>query len=219
LIPPARPILSLVLDRSVSLLPPAEAVEAACAAGVDQVQIRERDIETIELLELTEQIGLAARRGAGAHPLSLIVNRRVDIALSVAAAGVHLGFDAMSLEDARRLVGPDKLLGVSAHSPAEVQAAARRGASYVHLAPVFAPLSKSSSRLPLGFGALAEAATANIPVLAQGGIEAHHCAELLQCGAAGIAVTGSILKTRDPGSAAAELRRALDAAPRPRSEG
>jgi thiamine-phosphate pyrophosphorylase len=189
-----------------------EHVAAAVTRGVDWVQVRERELPGAGLVDFAQGVAEAAR-GAGARagrPVKVIVNRRVDVALAVGADGVHLGFDAMPPQEARRLLGPDALVGVSCHAPAEVGAAG--GASYAHLAPVFAPLSKAPSRPPLGLEALGVAAGAR-PVLAQGGVEAGNAAACLAAGAAGVAVTGAVLQARDPGQAAAALRAALDTPP------
>jgi thiamine-phosphate pyrophosphorylase len=192
-------------------------VEAAVHAGVDWVQVRERELEGAALLELAEAIAEAARAGARARggAARVIVNRRVDVALATGADGVHLGFDGMEPERARRLLGRDALVGVSFHAPEEVRRA--RGASYAHLAPVFAPFSKPAWRPPLGLSALAEATRGGpdgLPVLAQGGIDAGSAAAAVAAGAAGVAVTGAILQAEDPGAAAAALRRALDSGER-----
>jgi len=197
-----------VSDRRVSRLPLAEAIAAAVAGGVDWVQLRERDLSAAALLALADDV---LQRGVR----TLVVNRRLDVALALGCAGVHLGFDAVTPADARRLLGPGGLVGVSAHGPAEVATAARSGASYAFLAPVFAPRSKRAERPALGPGALAEAARAGIPVLAQGGCDASNAGALVAAGAAGVAVTGAILISDDPGAAAAEIRRALDATMRP----
>jgi len=135
------------------------------------------------------------------------VNRRLDVALAIGADGVQLGFDAVDAPAARRLLGPEALVGVSCHSAAEARAA--RGASYALLAPVFAPLSKPASRPPLGLAELGRAA-GGLPVLAQGGIDAAGAVAAVAAGAAGVAVTGAILLAPDPARAAAALRRALD---------
>jgi thiamine-phosphate diphosphorylase len=131
------------------------------------------------------------------------------VALAVGADGVHLGFDALAPASARRLLGEDALVGVSCHQPEEIAAA--EGASYAHLAPIFAPLSKAATREPLGVGALARARGAR-PVLAQAGITAENAPACLAAGAAGVAVTGAILQAADPGAAARSLRQALDGA-------
>ncbi len=186
---------------------------AAVAAGVDWVQIRERELEGRPLLELADRLAGAARgaaRDAG-RPLRIVLNRRADVALAIGAEGLHLGFDAMDPASARRLLGAGVALGVSLHAADQVADAA--DADYVHLAPVFAPLSKSApSRPPLGLEGVRAAARHGVPVLAQGGIDADNAAAVCQAGAAGVAVTGAVLMSHDPGAAAAALRRALDGA-------
>ncbi len=204
-----RQILCLVVDRSVARGPLAPAVAAAVRAGVDWVQVRDRELPGAALLAHAEEVAEAARAGARARGggVRVIVNRRLDVALAIGADGVQLGFDAMDAAAARRLLGPEALVGVSCHSAAEVHAA--RGASYALLAPIFTPLSKRASRPPLGLAALGRAA-GGPPVLAQGGIDAAGAAAAAAAGAAGVAVTGAILLALDPGQAAAGLRRALD---------
>lgn len=209
-----RPILCLVTDRRISRTPLAAAVAAAVEAGVDAVQIRERDLGGAALLALADELAAAARRAARARGanVAIVVNRRTDVALALGDAGVHLGFDAVGPEDARRLLGADLPVGISAHTPGEVAAAARAGASYAFLAPIFAPRSKPQERPALGAAAIEAAARAGIPVLAQGGCDEASAAAVLAAGAAGIAVTGAILMAEDPGAAAARIRRALDEA-------
>ncbi len=176
------------------------------------MQVRERDLEGRALLARVESLAAAARRAAAGRRVRVVVNRRIDVALAAEADGVHLGFDALDPARARALLGPDRLVGVSAHSAAEVVAAAGAGASYAHLAPVFAPLSKPASRPPLGLGALAVARRAGIPVLAQGGVEPANARAVIAAGAAGVAVTGAVLAAPDPRAAARALRDALDGA-------
>jgi thiamine-phosphate diphosphorylase len=182
---------------------------------VDRVQIRERTLEGVAWLAFAEEIADAAR---GERPdVEVVVNRRVDVARMIAADGVHLGFDGMAPADARALLGPAALIGVSTHAPGEAARALRAGAGYVHLAPIFPPLSKRSERPPLGIAAVeSSAGMAGGPVIAQGGIEAGHVPALVAAGAAGIAVTGALLAADDPERAAAALRKALDDAARTR---
>ena len=138
----------------------------------------------------------------------MVVNRRTDIALAAGVDGVHLGFDGTSASDARTLLGPDALVGISAHDPSQLDAA--DGASYAHLAPIAAPLSKPAERPALGFLALTHAATRGLRVLAQGGIDAGNARTALAAGASGIAVTGAILLADDPERATRALREVLD---------
>jgi thiamine-phosphate pyrophosphorylase len=194
-----------VTDRAASRRPLAEVVELAVAAGVDWIQVRDRDLEDGALLDQVDRI-----RQAAAGRARVLVNRRVDVALASGADGVHLGFDGMPPETARELLGGDALIGIATHQPAELEGAGGVSLSYAHLAPIFAPISKARSRPPLGLDALREAARHGVPVIAQGGIEAGNARSCVEAGAAGVAVTGSILSCADPAAAAAALRRALD---------
>lgn len=216
---------------------PLAAISAAVAAGADWVQLRARDAR--DQRDQRDQRGLmltgrallawalaareAARAGAAQRDdgarLRVLVNRRLDVALAAGADGVHLGFDAADPIRARAVLDDDghrqrhrHLIGVSTHAPDELAAAARAGADYAHLAPIFAPLSKPAERPSLGPGALAAARDAGIPVLAQGGIDADNAGDVIRSGAAGVAVTGAVLLASDPGAAARALRSALDAA-------
>jgi len=200
-----------VIDRSVLRTGLEEAVEASVAAGVDWVQVRERALPGEALADLFDRIAGAARRGARKRggAVKVLVNRRSDVALACGADGVHLGFDALPSGVARELLGPDALIGRSVHAADEI--APDDDLSYVHLAPVFAPLSKASSRPALGIEGLRAACQRGVPVLAQGGVDSGNAGAILEAGAAGIAVTGAILMQPDPGAAAAALRRRLDA--------
>ena len=176
----------------------------AVAGGVDWIQVRDRELEAEALLEQVDEIRQAAGRRA-----RVIVNRRADVALAARADGVHLGFDGMPPETARHLLGRDALIGIATHQPGELAGAVGTPLSYAHLAPIFPPLSKAPSRTPLGLAALQEAARYGVPVLAQGGIEADNARSCIEAGAAGVAVTGSILACADPAAATAALREAL----------
>ena len=185
-------------------------VEAVVRSGVDWLQVRDRALEGKALLELIDDVRRAARRGEQEREAAarVVVNRRADVALASQANGVHLGFDAMSARSARALLGSDACIGVSTHVPDEIDPDG--GASYVHLAPIHRPLSKASSRPPLGIAALSDAAGRGLPVLAQGGLDASNARAALDAGAAGIAVTGAILQAEDPAAAARSLREVLD---------
>jgi thiamine-phosphate diphosphorylase len=203
-----------VLDRALLRGDAAATVEAAVRGGADWVQVRERALADAALLALAEAVADAARRGSRgrAAPARVLINRRADLALAVEADGVHLGFDALAPAEAAALLPPGCEIGVSAHTPDEVRLARDAGASYAHLAPIWAPISKPAEREALGPAGLRTACCYGIPVLAQGGVTAERCADAIAAGAAGIAVTGDILLADDPGRAAAMLRAALDSA-------
>jgi thiamine-phosphate diphosphorylase len=221
------PILCLVVDRSALRGDLAKWVAAAVAAGVDWVQIRERDLEGAALLAHAEEIDRAARQAAAQRGgrVEIFVNRRIDIALAIGADGVQLGFDAVDPRTARRLLGSGApigsdaragskvRIGISTHHPDEIRTAPPE-VDCAQLAPIAQPLSKPSAGPYLGVQAVAEAARYGIPVIAQGGITAANATAIAAAGAAGIAVTGAILSAADPASATRALRAALAAAPR-----
>ena len=180
-------------------------VRAVVAAGVDWVQVRDRSLPAELLRAFVAEVLVAAREGAAERggEATVLVNRRVDVALSTGAGGVHLGFDACSPAEARRLLtelggAMPALVGVAAHAPEEVAAAAAAGADYAHLAPIFDPLSKPRERPALGTAGLARASEVlgtrgAFRLLAQGGIDAMRAAEAIRAGADGVAVTGALL--------------------------
>jgi thiamine-phosphate pyrophosphorylase len=201
-----------VVDREAAGPGLDRAVYAAVAAGVDVVQIRERRLDGARLLAHAREVADAARDAArdSGRSVRIVVNRRVDIALAIGADGVHLGFDAMEIATARKLLGRQAWIGSSAHSVAEVAAAA--GADYAHLAPICAPLSKRGTRPPLGNAAITAAARSGARVFAQGGVTPDNAGELCRAGAIGVAVTGAILLADDVSEATRALRAAIDRA-------
>jgi thiamine-phosphate pyrophosphorylase len=229
------PILCLVVDRGAERGDLTKCVAAAVGAGVNWVQIRERDLEGAALLAHAAEIDRAARKAAAQRGgcVEIFVNRRIDIALALAADGVQLGFDAVDPKTARRLLGigaqtepnvktseanvktsGSRLkIGISAHHPDEIRTAPPE-VDCAQLAPIFQPLSKPHAGPTLGVRAVAEAARYGIPVIAQGGITAANATAIAAAGAAGIAVTGAILSAPDPAAATRALRAALAAAPR-----
>lgn len=161
------------------------AIAAAVSAGVDWVQIREKDLAVGELLTTTQAAVKHARHAARTR---IVVNDRLDVALAGAAHGVHLGRRSMPPEVVRRLTPPEFVVGVSCHSLEEAAAAEAAGADYILLGPIFPTPSKLQYGPPLGLGTLGEvAARVSIPVLALGGITPERAPECSQHGAAGIA--------------------------------
>ena len=125
------------------------------------------------------------------------------MALAVAADGVHLGGHSLPAAVARRLLGPQRLIGVSTHRPAEIAAAAAAGANFVTFGPVFATPSKLAYGQPLGLEALRLACqNSPLPVFALGGIKPCHLADLRAAGVAGVAVISALIAIPDPFSSA-----------------
>lgn len=165
-----------------------EKIAQAAKAGVDWIQIREKDLSGRELAELAER---ARARATGAT--AILVNDRVDVACAVGASGVHLGEHSLPPEETRRLMRhrgarPDFIVGVSAHSVEGAMQAEQSGVDYVIFGPMYATPSKAGFGPPQGAQRLQEVCKRlTIPVLAIGGITLENVGDCLAAGAAGIA--------------------------------
>jgi len=216
---PERPLLCYVTDRRLlSARDPSPAtglvlrkIAAAIRAGVDWIQIREKDICAKDCAALVR----AAMQAGASDDVRILVNDRLDVALAENAGGVHLGEQSIPVAEARKFLEQTRdaqlpasfLTGVSCHSLADVKAAARGGADYVFFGPVFATPSKSAFGAPQGVGKLAEVCNAaEIPVLAIGGITTDNAASCLSAGAAGIAAIRLFQDAVDMRSVAGRLR-------------
>lgn len=170
-------------------------VEEALAGGVRAVQLREKDIPPRSLLELAH----AMRKLTDRYGAKLIINDRADIALAAGADGVHLGEAGIPADAARRLLGNDKLIGVSCHSRESALAAAEAGADFITFGPVYPTPSKAAYGAPVGLNLLAEAVSLlSIPVFALGGIKRENTPDTLAAGAAGIALISAIIAAGNP---------------------
>jgi thiamine-phosphate pyrophosphorylase len=168
-------------------------VRHAVDAGVDLIQIRERDLEARALAQLVTDV-LAMTRGTATR---VVVNDRLDVALACGADGVHLRGDSLSIAAARRLAPAPFLIGRSVHAPDE--AAAADGADYLIAGTVFASASKSFAPPQLGVSGLrALVAAAPAPVLAIGGITLNCVAAVAESGAAGVAAIGMFMADAEP---------------------
>jgi len=196
---PSPPMLVLVTDRrGTAGRDLVTVVDAALDAGLPAVQLREKDLPGRPLLALAERLRTAtARTGA-----LLFVNDRIDVAIAAGADGIHLGGGSVPVHVARRLVGPDAMIGVSTHVPGEAPA----GADFAFFGPVWETPGKEH----VGSERLVEAVRATaIPVLAIGGVTAGRVPTVRAAGAAGVAVIRAILAAPDPARATRELLAAL----------
>lgn len=198
--PPAIPVVCYVTDRRSPALLASGAdllarVRSALAAGVDWVQVREKDLGTRDLLALVRGAAEAARNAGTSRRAEalVIVNDRLDVALAAGAAGVHLGGESLPVSEVARWrrkgnAPADFRIGVSCHSLAEAREAEVAGANYVIFGPVFDTPAKRRFGTPQGAVRLAEVCRATaIPVIAIGGVQEENAAECLRAGAAGIA--------------------------------
>jgi thiamine-phosphate pyrophosphorylase len=165
------------------------------------VHLREKDLAGRALLELARAVGKAC---AEARQLFL-VNDRLDVALAAGADGVHLPSAGIPAAEARRLLGPAAVVGVSCHSRADVEAAAASGASYATFSPIYDTPSKRPFGPPLGIEALRDAAAVGLPLVALGGIAPENAAEVRAAGAMGVAAIRAWLVGDDPAAAVRAL--------------
>ena len=210
-------ILCAVLDVAALGPEPRDFAETLFGVGVDWIQLRDRSVESGSLLEWARALALARRDadkrfGTRALRRRVIMNRRLDIALSAGVDGLHLGFDALDADRASPLLPDGALIGGSLHSVAEVEAAERAPTrlDYIHLAPIWDPNSKPATRSPLGTEALEQACRSTIPILAQGGIDPARAVAAIRAGADGVAVTGAIGRAEGALRDLERLRKALD---------
>ena len=191
----------LALGRSVE-----EQARALLSAGVKILQYREKHAHAGVMLEecrLLRRLTLEA--GA-----CFIVNDHVDIAMLVDADGVHVGQDDLPVPEVRRLLGPDKIIGLSTHSPEQARAAVAAGADYIGAGAVFGTTTKQDAK-SLSLETLREICRAvSIPVVAIGGVNADNLPRLAGTGAAGAAVVSALFAQPDPEEAARRLRHLAD---------
>ncbi len=196
--------LYLITDRKKIPSGPGlvDAVEKALKGGVRAVQLREKDLPARELY----QLALELRRITARYQALLLINDRIDVALAVNAEGVHLAGHSLPTAAARRILGPDKLIGVSTHHVEEILEAEENGADFVTFGPVYFTPSKAPFGPPVGLEKLEDACKrSKIPVIALGGINAGRIPEVLSAGAHGIGLISAILAKEDPETAARKM--------------
>ena len=186
-----------------------EVVSQALYAGVRAIQLREKDLDTSEVFRLGERL-LWLTRPAGAV---LMVNDRADVAMALGADGVQLTRKSLPPKEARALVGPGMLLGMSCHSLSDVREAVEGGVDFVILGPIYETPSKTTYGPPLTPAILPQArAACDLPILAIGGIKARRVPEVVRAGADGVAVISAVLAAPDPAAATRALLEAVGAA-------
>ncbi len=188
-------------------------VAAAARAGVHLVQIRERDLDARDLVDLVR----ACADAVGGLPTRIVVNDRTDVALAAGAHGVHLRADSVAAARIRPIVPPGCLIGRSVHSAAEARQPDGGGADYLIFGPVFATVSKPGLA-PAGPGGLEAVVRATtLPVLAVGGVTPETAAAIGRTGAAGVAAIGMFAGAHDEKAVQetlSRLRNAFDTASR-----
>jgi len=197
----------LVTDRSMTTRPMEEIVREAVTGGVGIVQLREKTASTRQFLSHASRI----RDCLAEFNIPLIINDRLDIALAMNAAGVHVGQDDMPCRKARKIIGPTKIIGVSVSTPKEAIAAEREGADYLGISPIYATPTKTDTPPAVGLDGLKTIRTVTtLPLIGIGGLHAGNASDVIKAGANGIAVVSAIMTSSDPCRTARDLRDAVD---------
>ena len=185
-----------------------EIVAAAAQGGAGAIQLREKDLSARDLYAL----GARLQAALAPYGVPLLINDRLDVALALDAAGVHLAGHSLPTAVARRVLGAGKLLGVSTHSVEEACCAAEDGADFIVFGPLFTTPSKVVYGPPQGLQHLTTVVRAvSIPVIAIGGIDHTNLPQVVHAGAYGVAMIRAVLAAPDPSKATQQLRAALAA--------
>jgi thiamine-phosphate pyrophosphorylase len=197
--------LYLVTDRGILKgRDLADAVEEAIKGGVTLVQLREKDVSSLEFYN----IAIKLKQLTNKYKIPLIINDRLDIALAADADGLHVGQDDLPVEVARKLLGPDKILGYSVSTIEEAVYGEKMGADYLGAGPVYPTGSKLDAVSPIGidtFHRIKE--SVSIPVVGIGGIGISNIKEMKASGADGISLISAILGSKDIKEASRNLIR------------
>lgn len=178
-------------------------VEKAILGGVTMVQLREKNIDNDSFIELAKKVKQVCNK----YKVPFIINDNLEVALAVDSDGIHIGQDDLPASLVRQKIGPDKILGVSAHNLDEAIAAKKAGATYLGAGAMFSTTTKDNTT-NLSIEQL-QAITKNvdIPVVAIGGINYDNCLSLKNCNLAGIAVVSAIMAATNISEAASNLKK------------
>jgi thiamine-phosphate pyrophosphorylase len=202
------PSLYLVTDRVLAKGRPVEfIVEQAVKGGVTMVQLREKDCPTLDFVNLA----ILLKNLLVSYHIPLIINDRLDIALASDADGLHIGQQDMPYPIARRILGKDRIIGVSVENVDQAKEAEKSDMDYIGLSPIFLTGTKPELANALGLEGIRKIASfSKHCMVAIGGINAENAAEVLKAGATGLAVVSAIVSADDPKKAAREIRQEID---------
>lgn len=195
--------LYLVTDRSLSLGRPLEyVVEEAVKGGVTMVQLREKDCSSKEFYEQA----FALKKCLKPYRIPLIINDRLDIALACDAEGLHIGQKDLPCNIARKLLGKDKIIGLSVESISDVLNVNKSDIDYIGISPVFNTSTKTDTAPPWGLEGVRKISTiSSFPKVAIGGVNKTNAAEVIRAGANGISVVSAIMSAEFPREVASGL--------------
>lgn len=170
-----------------------EKVETACRSGVTIIQLREKNLTTNQYYQLAKQV----KEITDAYQVPLIINDRLDICLAVDAAGLHIGDDELPVSVARRVLGPEKILGVTAKTVKRALEAETWGADYLGTGAIFPTTTKENAPITLISTLKTICQTVAIPVVAIGGLTSENIDQLIGTGIAGVAVVRDLMQAED----------------------
>ena len=200
---PSSPFLCVITDEAFC---PVTLSEQALKGGASMIQLRHKTASGNQLYSWAVEIRKRCRQY---HAL-FIINDRLDIALASDADGVHLGQDDLPAAAARKLLGSNFIIGISASSVDEAVQAEKDGADYIGFGHIYPTISKLKEHAPLGTEMLRHLTSLlSVPVVAIGGISIENAGLLISCGASGVAVISAVSRAEEPSKAACELLRAM----------
>ncbi len=196
-------VLDPVLCANLGMI---ETTRAAIAGGATIVQLRDKHAPTAAMIET----GRALKQILHGTNVRLIVNDNVEAAIAIGADGLHIGQEDMNAAEARRLIGPDMILGLSVETEALASSIDRGIVDYAGIGPVFATPTKPDHKQPIGFDGLARVVRlCLVPSVAIGGLKAEHAASVYSAGADGLAVVSAICGQPDPQAATILIANAI----------
>ena len=170
-----------------------EKVETACRSGVTIVQLREKNLTTNQYYQLAKQV----KEITDAYQVPLIIDDRLDVCLAVDAAGLHIGDDELPVSVARQVLGPEKILGVTAKTVKRALEAETSGADYLGTGAIFPTITKENAPITLISTLKTICQTVAIPVVAIGGLTSENIDQLAETGIAGVAVVRDLMQAED----------------------
>jgi thiamine-phosphate pyrophosphorylase len=186
--------LYFITDSRLTIKGIIEDAKSAIKAGVKVIQYREKGKSTRDMLQEANKIKKICRENS----VLFIVNDEIDIALAVDADGVHLGNDDMLYRIARRLLGKNKIIGLTVHNIKEAEHAEKLGADYIGVSPVFETRTKPDAGMPVGLKLIKEIkSNITIPFVAIGGINKNNIKSVLAAGAKSVAIISAIITRAD----------------------
>ncbi len=168
-------------------------VETACRSGVTIIQLREKNLTTNQYYQLAKQV----KEITDAYQVPLIIDDRLDVCLAVDAAGLHIGDDELPVSVARQVLGPDKILGVTAKTVKRALEAETSGADYLGTGAIFPTTTKKNAPITLISTLKTICQTVAIPVVAIGGLTTENIDQLIGTGTAGVAVVRDLMQAED----------------------